>query len=528
MTHAQLRPRASRTASRAPEVAWLAGVVGAGGSALVGIGEVGVAAGTPALAFVPGLAQAASTIGQPAGHVLVTLGVGVLAMAWWWCRPAALGEAREASSQRFADGAAQRPFRRGRPWLLLLVAWCAPLLLAPPVLSRDAWLYADLGWMVTRGIDPYVVGLAKGGGPFAASIDAFWAGHTVAYPPLSLQTAGLVVGLTGAHPYWSVVAMRLPALVAVAALLWCVPRLATRLGGDPDLATWLGVASPLVVLHFVGGAHNDAPMAALAVVAALLATRALPGGKESLTVSLGLAPAIVGVAMCFKQPAGLAVLAAAGIPIAARLAEAPLGRRLWLLGWRAGVAAIVALATFALVSAATGLGFGWTRAVDVMGLAGTLAPAYLLFELASHLAAALGTNAEPLRPVVALASNVAVVAGLAWAVIAGSRRPVRATGWAAAALVVLGQVLYPWYLVWSVIFVVVDRPGRKTRRLLIAGLAWLLLAHTVQTATLWPMYACAFGAAAVVWLVIRRGRTDSLGASDDSMAGSGNAGSGRG
>ena len=45
-----------------------------------------------------------------------------------------------------------------RQLLLVLLAWAAPILLAPPLFSRDVYSYAAQGQMVSKGLDPYLHG----------------------------------------------------------------------------------------------------------------------------------------------------------------------------------------------------------------------------------------------------------------------------------------------------------------------------------------------------------------------------------
>ncbi|MBK8460690.1 MAG: hypothetical protein IPL43_11335 [Micropruina sp.] len=75
--------------------------------------------------------------------------------------------------------------------------------------------------------------------------------------------------------------------------------------------------------------------------------------------------------MLAKQQAGLAVLATAGLPIAGTLASLGPVRRVWLLGWRTALAATIAVAVFVAGSLGSGLGFGWTGWLDLMGITGT-------------------------------------------------------------------------------------------------------------------------------------------------------------
>lgn len=115
----------------------------------------------------------------------VVIGVLLLVAAWWLARP----------------GAADPTYRRRL--LIAAALWSVPLLVVPPVLSADAVLYADLGWIVNQSQNPYVVGLTGAGGPYAPHVDPLWAGTGVAYPPLALLTDAVVVRLVGFATYAS-------------------------------------------------------------------------------------------------------------------------------------------------------------------------------------------------------------------------------------------------------------------------------------------------------------------------------------
>ena len=375
----------------------------------------------------------------PWNRAAIVTGVVLLVLAWWWLRPGA----GDAGAARGADLSGARPGYRRR-LMAGLGWWALPLLLAPPVLSADAVLYADLGWIVSQGQNPYLVGLTGAGGPYAPHVDPLWGGSGVAYPPLALLTNALVVGLTGFSTYGGIIAMRLPALLALAVIAWVLPRLATRLGMDADRALWWGVANPLVILHFVGGAHNDALMIAVALAGIWVA---LQGRHWAWGLLAG--PAVIGVAMAFKQQAGLAVIACAGLPIAARLAELAPGRRLWLLAWRSAVAAGVAVGVFVAVSLASGLGFGWTAWLSLMGKAGTAAPFSLLAQGGEKLILAAGGDPTGWLQAIGAASTLTLLAVLGWVLVRFADRPLAAVAWGSLAVSVLGQSMHPWYLPWS-------------------------------------------------------------------------------
>jgi hypothetical protein len=386
-----------------------------------------------------------SLVPIPVNRILIVVGAILLTWAWWHVRPT-----RE-----------RPPVHAG----LTLTLWSLPLLLVPPVLSNDAVLYADLGWIRHSGYDPYVVGLTAAGGPFAPQVDPLWAGYGVAYPPLALLVNQAVVVASGLHPYFSVIAMRIPVLLSIAVMGWAIPRVADLLGRPRRGAVWLGLLNPLLVLHFVGGAHNDAPMVAFTLVAVWLVLR-----FRTDWVSLLLAPMLIGIAMALKQQGGLAVVAVAGLPVAARLALLPLPARLWLLGWRTTVATVVTVATFVVTCLATGLGFGWLRWLDLMGLANTPAPLALLSKGGALLIDVFGGDPENFLRVAGLISTALLLAVLVWIVVTFADRPLAAVGWGSLAIAVLGQALHPWYLPWSLALLGLV-PLTRTQRRWVFGLA---------------------------------------------------------
>ena len=396
---------------------------------------------------------------MPLNRILIVVGVVALTWAWWHLRPT-----RE-----------RPPVHAG----VTLLLWALPLLLVPPVLSPDAVLYADLGWTLSTGANPYVVGLATSGGPFAGQVDALWAGSGVAYPPLSLRLNQVLVTVTGADPYWSVVAMRIPVLVSVAAMLWLVPRIATLLGRPKRGAVWLGVLNPLLVLHFIGAAHNDAPMVATTLAAIWVVCR-WPRWWAAFLAG----PALVGIAMAFKQQGGLAVLAVAGLPVAAALAALPLGRRLWLLGWRTAVSTAVTVVVFVLVSLASGLGFGWVEWLDLMGLAGTPAPLALLAKGGALFWQAAGGSYTGFLILAGQLGTLVLLAVLAWIGVRFSDRPLSLVAWGSLAIAVLGQALHPWYLPWSLALLALV-PLTRRRRYWVFGFAIVFCIWNAIQTVIW-------------------------------------------
>ena len=144
--------------------------------------------------------------------------------------------------------------------------WVAPLALAPPLFSRDVYSYLAQGAIFARGLDPYRLGPADGAGhrrPAGPQHPRALARHPAPYGPLFLMIGRSVTALTGEDVLLGVLAYRIVALAGLAMIVWALPRLARRVGADPDRALWWGAANPLVLFHVVSGAHNDGLMIGL-------------------------------------------------------------------------------------------------------------------------------------------------------------------------------------------------------------------------------------------------------------------------
>jgi alpha-1,6-mannosyltransferase len=80
-------------------------------------------------------------------------------------------------------------------------------------------------------------------------------------------------------------------------MLWALPRLVRHLGGRVPVTMWLAVASPMTVIHLVGGPHNDLLMLGFLTVGVLAALER----KHALAVVL------VTVGMLIKPTAAIAL-----------------------------------------------------------------------------------------------------------------------------------------------------------------------------------------------------------------------------
>ncbi len=317
-----------------------------------------------------------------------------------------------------------------------LFAWSAPLLLTPPLFSRDAFAYFTQGKLLIQGLNPYDVGVAAESGWFNDGADPLWAESPTPYGPLFLLLERGVAEFVGPHPVWAAIAFRLWAMLAVAVLAVCVPILARRHGISDAKALWLAVLNPLVLMHFVAGAHNDALMTASVVAGLLLAVDYKPVlGTIVLAIGISVKP-IALVALPFIGLIWAGVNAGWGARI-----------RAWLAS---GAITVVVVVGLGMIS---GTGLGWIAALSTPGTIRTwLSPptALGLVTGGAVRAVGFGDHVDLAVQVFRGLATLAAVGILLYLVLRPrGRSGVRGAGLALLTVVVLGPVVQPWYLLWS-------------------------------------------------------------------------------
>ena len=288
--------------------------------------------------------------------------------------------------------------------------------IAPPLLSLDLFSYVSYARLdELGGLNPYEAVPADLPGDAALPYVLDNRDVVSAYGPLfTLVTLPLAHLGVGAAVY----SLKALAAVSVLATTLLVARLAVARGLDSRPALALIALNPLVLVHVVGGGHNDALMA--------------------LALTLGLAGALGG----WELAGGVGLVAAAGIKASAAVAipfAAVAGfvesRRRLLAGLAAGAVAVAGLALIAFGSAAD-------AALDVAdsnqarGTSSSVPSA-----IADWLGVGLATTKEAMR-----IAYLAAVAALLVSVARGADW-VRAAGWAALGLLIASNYLTPWYVI---------------------------------------------------------------------------------
>ncbi|ATW49731.1 DUF2029 domain-containing protein [Streptomyces peucetius subsp. caesius ATCC 27952] len=380
-----------------------------------------------------------------------------------------------------------------RELLMTLVLWAAPLVVAPPLFSRDVYSYLAQGAMVDAQLDVYAHGPSHLGGPLTAEVAPLWRDTPAPYGPVFLALAAAVAhspdlsAFSAEQITTGVLGMRLVALLGVAAMALCLPRLARYCGTDPSMALWLGALNPLVLLHLVSGAHNDAVMLGLLGIGLVAALGGRPVVAVTLITLAALvkAPAALGlvavVVLWARQATSaraprMSVVRRAGPPWAPRMfvvrrAGEPQSTRVLRLSSGFAVLGVLAVcaATTAVTTAVVGTGYGWLTALDTPVSPENWSLTSTLGRMTGALLSGAGDTLAAGARFAAPAWHLLGLAATAVAVLLAWRRhhvlrPVHALGLSLTAVALLGPAIRPWYVLWGLFLIAAAGPGRSLRR----------------------------------------------------------------
>ncbi|MFF2502236.1 polyprenol phosphomannose-dependent alpha 1,6 mannosyltransferase MptB [Streptomyces sp. NPDC058067] len=463
---------------------WL--LLGTAGSVLVAAGSWG--AGALPLGVPDGVWGRPGQVEMLLGFGLSYAGLVLLVAGWWWLGRLLRDGAKVSRGQQRAA----------------LVCWSLPLLPCPLLFSSDAYSYVAEGALAARGWDVYRLGPDALGGALSANVPGVWHDTPAPYGPVFVAAARAVVTVTGeGHVVAATVGMRLLAMAGLALAVVAVLRLAADVGGtgarEAAGVLWATALSPLVLLHLVGGAHNDALMLG-AMMAGFVAFRR----DRWVTGTVLLTTAVL-----IKAPAGVALLCAAVAAVAGRT------------GWarRARLAAgilVVAAGAGLLEVLLCGQGFGWVRTLGTpASVPAMLSPSTDVGALLEWLASAAGRRAGT-GTLMAAARAAGLLAG-AVAVAHWARRAPRtgaeyAAGMALLTVVVCAPAVQVWYLLWGLVplaavgWRTLGHPVAKT-----ATVATFLVVMPIGVGPTWPsaLAAVTGGLAALTslagWWLLRGG-----------------------
>lgn len=332
--------------------------------------------------------------------------------------------------------------------VVVIVVWVLPLLVAPPLFSRDMYSNAAQGEMVSHHLNPYLYGPSVlGSTGYLSLVDPIWRNTSAPYGPFFMTLDGWTTTVAEHSVLANLVLLRLLELIGVGLAIWAVPVLARSFGKDPAWALALGVLNPLVLLYLVGGGHNDALMVGLLVAGLALARRSRP--------LLGVV--VCTLAMAVKMPAVLGVLcigwtwAGPGAP--------------WRRRMKPLVTSIaVSVAVLAILATISGLGWGWITELGVPSTVWTnLTPTDLVSQWAHSAMSSLGLNVS-LHTLVTVDHVIGVLAAMAISVRILRRHEdhggLRAMGLILLVVVILGPIVQAWYFAWGIVVLAPIATGR--------------------------------------------------------------------
>ncbi|MGB0876030.1 MAG: polyprenol phosphomannose-dependent alpha 1,6 mannosyltransferase MptB [Mycobacterium sp.] len=433
---------------------------GATGTVLMAIGALGAGA-RPVIqdpTFGVRLLNLPSRI-QTVSLTMTTTGAVMMTLAWLMLGRFALGERKMTRSQLDRN----------------LLLWALPLLIAPPMYSKDVYSYLAQSEISLQGSDPYVVGPAPGLGlahAFTLSVPSLWRDTPAPYGPLFLWIGRGISALTGENIVEAVLLHRVVVLLGVGMIVWATPRLARRCGVAEVSALWLGAANPLLFMHLVAGIHNEALMLGLMLTGTEFALRGIssirdatslvprppawPRGREQWARWYPMAMLLVGtVLITMSSQVKLPSLLALGF-VAMALGH-QLGGTIKAFFIASGSLAAVSLAVMVVIGWASGLGFGWLFTLGTANVVRSwMSPPTLLALGTGQVGILLGlgdhtTAVLALTRAIGVSLIAVIVTWLLFAVFRGRLHPVGGLGVALGATVLLFPVVQPWYLLWAII-----------------------------------------------------------------------------
>jgi len=435
-------PAAERRALAGP-YAW----IGLAGSALIAVtAPLWRLSGPTWRLTIPGVPHNGE---RPVTAILFVIGTSMLGIAWM-----GLISRVERSTRPERD--------RMRAVVLTAMLWFAPLLFGPPLLSSDIYSYAAEGEMASRGIDPTSSGLsALRYGDYIARTDPVWRKtNGNPYGPVQMGAVATVVELSGHDIDLTLWGLRLLAVGSMLASVWGIAEIARHFGVSPPVAVAIGIANPIAVLHLVGGAHNDSLLLALLATGLALALRgkwplgvllmALATGVKVTAVAaliyMGWERAGVGAALKKRVKVISKALACSGVLIAALC----LFGRIGLFGWITSMQN--AGKTTGTLSLTTRVGYVISSMFRLIGLPANDSTWIAIFRLVG-----LATAAYLCLRLLGLTQRIGVV---------------QCTALSMLIVVLLGPVVWPWYLAPAIALLGAGGVGRWRPSLIVLTIAF--------------------------------------------------------
>jgi alpha-1,6-mannosyltransferase len=412
--------------------------------------------------------------------ILLWVGVTLMLSAWLWLGRRAL--AGDASDYAMVASAA---------------FWLAPLLLSVPLFSRDTYSYLAQGALLRDGLDPYAVGPIDNPNALLDNVSPIWTITTAPYGPAFMMIARLVTMLVGNHVIVGTMLLRLCMLPGLALLIWATPRIARHVGANAPIALWICVLNPLVIIHLMGGVHNEMLMVGL-----MAAGIALTFDRRPIA---GIAGIAVGTAV--KATAGLALPFMVWVWMR-HLRDRRGYQPLQAFSVAAGASVLIFIAVFAVLSVVAGVGLGWLTALAgsvkiINWLSIPTATANLVHAVGGlNFYGVLGVSRAVGIAIIAIALPL-----LWWRFRHDDRQALAGIAWVMLFVVLFAPAALPWYYSWPLAVIAPLAQSRRAVAAIAALSTWIMVifkpdgAHGMYS---WPHVLLATAVAVFVWRTINR------------------------
>ncbi|UMB71630.1 alpha-(1-_6)-mannopyranosyltransferase A [Mycobacterium paraterrae] len=416
--------------------------------------------------------------------VLLWVGVTLMLSAWLWLgRRALVGRASEYAMVASA------------------AFWLAPLLLSVPLFSRDTYSYLAQGALLRDGLDPYAVGPIDNPNPLLDNVSPIWTITTAPYGPAFIMIARLVTMLVGNHVIAGTMLLRLCMLPGLALLVWATPRIARHVGANVPVALWVCVLNPLVIIHLMGGVHNEMLMVGL-----MAAGIALTFERRHVA---GIA--VIAVGMAVKATAGLALPFMVWVWMR-HLRDRRDYRPLQAFSATAAMSVAIVVAVFAALSGVAGVGLGWLTALAgsvkiINWLSVPTATANLVHAVGGLFFAVSFYGVLQVTRVIGVAIIAIALPLLWWRFRHDDREALVGIAWVMLVVVLFAPAALPWYYSWPLAVLAPLAQSRRAVASVGAFSTWIMVifkpdgAHGMYS---WPHVLLATAVAVFVWRVLDR------------------------
>jgi alpha-1,6-mannosyltransferase len=411
--------------------------------------------------------------------VLLWIGVAVMLSAWLW-----LG-------RRVID-------RTATEYTMVATTgfWLAPLLLSVPVFSRDTYSYLAQGALLRDGFDPYIVGPVDNPNSLLDNVSPIWTTTTAPYGPAFILVAKFVTLLVGDDVVAGTMLLRLCMLPGLALLIWAAPRVARHVGADGAAALWICVLNPLVIIHLMGGVHNEMLMVGL-----MMAGIALTFARHHIW-GVGL----IAVAVAVKATAGLALPFMVWVWMR-DLRDRRGYRPVKAFAVATAASGVIFVAVFAVLSKLAGVGLGWLTALagsvkiinwlTVPTAAANLINVFVGLFLPVNFYAVLDV-----ARIVGIAIIAISLPLLWWRFRHTDREALEGIAWVMVVVVLFVPASLPWYYTWPLAVAAALAQSRPAIALIAGFSTWITViwkpdgAHGMYS---WIHVLLALGCAAAAW-----------------------------